>query len=152
MKILLKKEFQQELENIVTYGDDDLVVVEKDLHSGIENNLIIMGSCKYCGISSLEKVIKLIILDFEKNEFFIKNADTILIYFQVNKNYEIMSFTDEIDMIYGKCESISVKEPDVIWGVSFDDTFEDDCIKATMFASYSKKEKTVYDNNFIEIS
>ncbi len=183
MKTLSKEEFKKELQNIVTYSDDDLVVDEKDLHNVTQNDLfiiecgdnenlsskdivldmadinhaimkkdkIIMGSCAYCGANSSVEVIKSIILDFEKNGFFIKNADGVLICFQTNMNYKIVSFADAMEMIYDKFEPMSSKEPDVIWGVSCDDTLEDDYTKATIFISFTKKKKFDCVNNFIEI-
>ena len=137
MKILSKEEFEKELENIVTYGDD-IAIGKEDLHCGTKNDLIIMDSCEYCGANSSVEVIKSIILDFEKSGFFIKNADSILIYFQVNTNYKIVNLADAINIIHEECESISIKEPSVIWGFSCDDTLEDDYAKATIFISFSQ--------------
>ncbi|NOX16147.1 MAG: hypothetical protein GXP61_09035 [Epsilonproteobacteria bacterium] len=170
MKILSEEEFKKELDKIVTYGDNDIAIGIEDLHRGIENHpfkvecldtedinqitnnkdLIIMSSSEYCGSNSAVEVIKSIILDFEKNKFLIRETDGILVYFQVNLNYKIMSFADAVEIIYDKCEYECLSmEPDIIWGVSCDNDFEDDYVKATVFVSYSKKRKLGYANNCI---
>jgi len=166
MKILSEKEFKKVLDDIVTYGDSDIVIDVDDLHSRVKDypftiecldtksisndiildiedinniinnkDLIIMSSDKCCGLNSAVEVIKLIILDFEKNKFSIRESDGILVYFQVNSNYKITNFADAMEIIYDKCINI---EPDIIWGVSCDNNFRDDYVKATVFVSYSK--------------
>ena len=50
------------------------------------------------------------------------------------------NFANAMEIIYHTYEYKCVNmEPDTIWGVSYDNNFEDDYVKATVFMSYSKK-------------
>ena len=101
-----------------------------------------MGSAD--SISSTDNIIESIILDFKQNNFSLKESTGILVYFQVNSNYSIMKFIDEIEIIYNKCATI---EPAIIWGVSCDNTLEDEYVKATVFMSYSKNSGFIHKGN-----
>ena len=160
MKQLSKNEFTQELNKIVAYVDsniensstnnkeypfqieslnhkstaNDISLDIEDINHIVKNKAtLIMGSTD--SISYTDSIIESIILDFEQNNFSLKESDGILVYFQANSNYSIMQFIDEMEIIYNKCANI---KPAIIWGVSCDDTLEDEYVKATVFMSYSK--------------
>ena len=164
MKQLSKNEFTQELDKIVTYVDshienlstnnkeypfqveslnhkstaNDVILDIEDINHIVENkDILIMSSAD--STTSTDNIIESIILDFEQNNFSIKESAGILVYFKANSNYSIMQFIDKMEIIYNKCATM---ESDIIWGVSCDETLEDEYVKATVFMSYSKKEES----------
>jgi len=177
MKILSKEEFTTELNRIVTCGTNDIEIGPEDMKiakSGdffaveyldsktssiildIEDvnqirknkDLLVMSATECSGNNSAQEAIKSAVLDFEKNNLLLKEADGILVYFQTNSNYEIMKIGKAMEIIYDRCESkIMDQEPDVIWGMSCDDSLSYDYVKVTIFIGYAKKTK--YVNNYI---
>lgn len=129
--------------------DNDIIIDYEDINTMINNkDLLAMSDFEYCCDSSAKKAIKSTILDFEENSLSLIEADAILVCFEVNLNYEMMEITDAMGIIYDKWSHIFMtEEPDVIFGVSCNNDFEDDYTKVTVFVSYSKKEKLLHVNN-----
>jgi len=167
MKILSKEEFQNELAEIVSYNitlnteniknveDNDIFMIEclnldsdsndiildiEDINTITKNkDLLIMSSFEQHGTCSAKESIKLILLDFEENNLFLMEADGILVYFQVNSNYNIMDFAEAMKVIYDRCKyKDMIKEPNTIFGVSCDNGLKSDYVKVTIFVGYSK--------------
>ena len=161
MKQLSKNEFLQELDKIVTYVDshiknlstndkeypfqvkslnhksssNDIILDIEDINHIVDKkDILIMSSAD--STTSTDNIIESIVLDFEQNNFFLKESDGILVYFQANSNYSIMQFIYEIEIIYNKCATM---KSNIIWGVSCDETLEDEYVKTTIFMSYSQK-------------
>jgi len=131
-------------ENNITLNIEDINKITKN------KDLLVMSSAEQYCLNSAKKAIKLIILDFEKNNKLLTAADGILVYFQVNSNYNVMDFAEAMEIIYDRWNDKSIlKEPDVIFGVSFNSDYKDNYVKATMFMGYSNKSKSSYSNNYI---
>jgi len=123
-------------------SDDNSIVLDiEDINQITKNqDLLVMSTSEYSGDNSAEKAIKSAILDFEKNNLSLKEADGILIYFQINSDYKIVEIAEAIDIVNIKCENdIILEEPDIIWGISCDNDLKNDYVKATVFIGFSKK-------------
>lgn len=172
MKILSKEEFKKELDEILTYDANDIIIDTEDIKNIggdnifavecldldiediniITNNkdLLVMSASEQCGFNSMLKAIKLAVSDFEENKLSLIEADGILVYFQVNSNYNMMDFAEAMEIIHDSSsrDIYLTEEPDVIFGVSCNDNLEDNYVKVTVFISYSKQKKGSYANNY----
>ena len=152
MKILQRGDFFA-VECLDSDSENNSILLDiEDINQITKNkDLLVMSASKYSGSNSAQEAIKSAILDFEKNNLSLKEADGILIYFQINSDYEIMKIAEAMEIIYNKCENkIMYLEPDVIWGTSCVNDFKNDYVKATVFIGFSKKGK--YGNNYIDKS
>lgn len=150
MKILSKEEFEIEVNRIVTYGTNDIKIGIEDINQITKNkNLLVVSASEYSGNNPAQETIKSAILDFEKNNLSLKEADGILVYFQVNSDYEIMDISEAMEIINIKSKhEVMLEEPDVIWGISFDNNLKNNYVKATVFIGFSRKGK--YGDSYIE--
>lgn len=140
MKILSKEEFTTELNKIVTYGTGDIEIGIEDMKIAKSRGLLVKSVAEFSGNNSAQEAIKLAVLDFEKNNLLLKKADGILVYFQINSDYEIMEIGEAMEIIDIRCKhEVIDEEPDVIWGMSCDNSLGYDYVKVTIFIGYSKK-------------
>lgn len=141
------------LENLYS-EDNDIRIGLEDLDYITKNkDLLVMSSANYYGDQSAQEAIQEVVQDIENNNLELINADGILICFQVNSDYSIMELSEGMDIISSKWhDEFMLIEPNMIFGVSCDNNFEDNFVKATLFISYSKKENLKYVNNFIKSS
>ncbi len=57
----------------------------------------------------------------------------------MNTNYPITELAGAMEIIHNKLSEVcTIEEPSVIWGISCDDDMKEDCVKASVFISYSK--------------
>ncbi|MBL0707675.1 MAG: hypothetical protein JJW00_01330 [Sulfurimonas sp.] len=72
----------------------------------------------------------------------------ILVYFQVNSNYEMMQLSEAMEGVYDRCEHLCLAiQPNIIFGVSCDNNFGDAYVKASIFVGYTEKRSFSYANN-----
>jgi len=129
--------------------DNSILLSIEDINEITDNkDLLVMSSADFNGANAMNEAINLCLYDFERNNLSLKEIDGVLIYFQINSNYEIMDISEAMGIVYDRCSSYNyIEEPDIIFGVSCDKCFEDRYVKATIFMSYSKKQ--TYSNNYI---
>ncbi len=151
MKTLSEKEFKIEFNQIITYGDNDIILDNEDINIITKNkDLLTMTIAEYSGPYAAQEAIKSAILDFEENMLPITEADGILVYFKMNTNHPIMELAEAMEIIHDKYESIyPSNDLNVIFGVSCDDSMKEDCVKASVFISYLKEKNSSYANNYI---
>ena len=154
MKILSKEELKIELDNILTYGANDITLDIEDINLITKDkDLVLMGVYENSSTKAAYKVISSIISDFENNELSLMNVDSILVHFQISSNYNLIKLTDAMEIIDNKCATAyMIDEPYVTFGTSCDDSLDIDYVKATVFMGYSEKENLKPANNFIEVA
>lgn len=128
---------------------NDIVLDIEDINHIINNKeLLTMSNSEYYGSHAIYEAIQLMVEDIEENKVSLINSDGVLVYFQINSDYPIMELSEVMNIIYSKWDEKSIiKEIDVIFGTSCDNSLEDDYVKITIFVSYSKK--VSYVNNLI---
>lgn len=133
---------------------NDIILDIEDINHIINNkDLLIMSAFEYRGNNALREAMKLTVKDIENNKLLLINADGILVYFQVNSDYPMMKLSKAMDVINRQWyEKFIINEPDVIFGISCNNDLENDYVKITIFASFSKKEDFSYINNLIPLS
>ncbi len=141
MKILSKEELKIELDNILTYGVNDINPDAEDISLITKDkDLVLMGTYENSSAKTAHKVISSIIPDFEKNGLSFADVNAIFVHFQINTDYNLRNIEDAMKIIYNKCDAVYfTEEPDVMFSTSCDDSLDIDYVKATVFVGYSKK-------------
>ncbi|WP_415397537.1 hypothetical protein [Sulfurimonas sp. CS5] len=147
MKSLSNAELKAELNKILTYGNNDITIDSESIEI-LSNNkdLIVMSTAECSGCDSACEVIKLAIEDLELEKLYINNADSVLLYFKINPNFNLKKLLDAIDIVH----SLVSEETDVIFGTSCDENSSEDYVKVTVFLSYLQKLELAAANNYIE--
>lgn len=145
MKTLSKVELIEELNKILTYGKNDITIDSESIDSLFNNkDLLVMSTAEYSGNDSIHAVITLLIDDLEAEKMYIKDSDSVLVYFKIHPNCNMMKLTEAMDIVY----SFANKGADVVFGTSCDENISEDYVKVTVFLSYLQKLAAA--NNYIE--
>ncbi|PIP11143.1 MAG: hypothetical protein COT46_11945 [Sulfurimonas sp. CG08_land_8_20_14_0_20_36_33] len=70
--------------------------------------------------------------------------DSILVYFKIHPNCNMMKLIEAMDIVY----RLANKETDVVFGTSCDENISENYVKVTVFLSYLPKLANA--NNYIE--
>lgn len=152
MKKLSQEELEIELHKISTYGDRNISMDDDDkMHVLYNKRLVVMHISEFIGSNAAYQATMQAITDLEKNNFMIREVDGILIHFLSNSNYELLKFSEAMDVIYKKLDPSTLNEPDVLFEVSHDNNENEDYVKVTIFISYYEK-KMLYTNNVVPFS
>lgn len=141
MKILSYEECKKELSEVLTYRIDDIIINEEDINQLTSNkDILVMATDEGNDANSAIEAMKSIVLEFEENELFIEEADSILVYFQINSSYNIMNIGEAMNIIHDKLDAKYVtKNPYVFFGTSRNDSFKCNDVKVTVFIGYYSK-------------
>jgi len=151
MKIVSKEEVEKVLVDILSTSDNNIIVHEDDVNIlTSDKELLAMSVAQRSGSNSARETINSAVLDFQKKDLLLTQADSILVYFQVHSNYDVMSLSDAMEIIYSIFKDVYVlNEADILFGIACDDSLENDYVKTTMFMGYSKQKKLEYVNNLM---
>jgi len=162
MKILSNKEFKKELAEILTYDiftvecldldcdSNDIVLDIQDINIITKDKyLLVMSSFEQYCLNSAKEAMKSTIIDFEENNLSLTEADGILVYFQMNSNYDTDDLIEAMQIIYDSSTKYTyiTGDPDVLFGVVCDNSLKNDYAKVTVFISYSKQRRGCSANN-----
>ncbi|WP_373072188.1 hypothetical protein [Sulfurimonas sp.] len=150
MRVLSKEQVYIELNNIKGDGKNDILLDDEDIATITQNkDLVLMEAKEYIDKDAAYKTIYTIVSDFEKVDLSHMNVDGILIYFQIHSAYKTMKLYDGLEIINNKFESENIgDEPDILFGIYYDDSLHVNYVKATVFFALSKKEKLKYVNTY----